>query len=129
MDRKELISKYGTIVAAARALGMPRQTIESRLKKKQPVNLPPAKVGRGLVEFRSTHDKSFIVPQKIKAGLQKLGEGWEYEMAFAKIAGVSLGDLSAFRSLFDEHIVIVDRTKRAWAGTKAFAEKMREMVQ
>lgn len=85
--------------------------------------------GKSLEDFRAAHDKSYIVPGKVRAALKALGDGWEYEMAFAKLAGVSLGDLSAFRAMFEDHIVVVERTKRAWAGSKALAAKMREMTR
>ena len=126
MTEQEAVKKYGTITAAAKALGIAQSTLSDRLKRaSQPKG---DATGRSLSEFRATHDKSFIVPKKIRDGLAKLGEGWEYEMNFAKIAGISLSDLAAFRSLFEEHMVVVDRTRRAWAGTKATAAKMRAMV-
>ena len=126
MTEQEAVKKYGTITAAAKALGIAQSTLSDRLKRaSQPKG---DATGRSLSEFRATHDKSYIVPKKIRDGLAKLGEGWEYEMNFAKIAGISLSDLAAFRSLFEEHLVVVDRTRRAWAGTKATAAKMRAMV-
>ena len=126
MTEQEAVKKYGTITAAAKALGIAQSTLSDRLKRAaQPKG---DATGRSLSEFRATHDKSYIVPKKIRDGLAKLGEGWEYEMNFAKIAGISLSDLAAFRSLFEEHMVVVDRTRRAWAGTKATAAKMRAMV-
>ena len=126
MTEQEAVKKYGTITAAAKALGIAQSTLSDRLKRaSQPKG---DATGRSLSEFRATHDKSYIVPKKIRDGLAKLGEGWEYEMNFAKIAGISLSDLAAFRSLFEEHMVVVDRTRRAWAGTKATAAKMRAMV-
>lgn len=126
MTEQEAVKKYGTITAAAKALGIAQSTLSDRLKRaSQPKG---DATGRSLSEFRATHDKSYIVPKKIRDGLAKLGEGWEYEMNFAKLAGISLSDLAAFRSLFEEHLVVVDRTRRAWAGTKATAAKMRAMV-
>lgn len=89
----------------------------------------PAKSGRSIGEFRSAHDKSFIVPKKIRDGLKQLGDGWAYEGEFLKIAGLSTTDLANFREEFlDDHTVMVDRTKRVWCGTKSFAEKIREMT-
>lgn len=86
------------------------------------------KAGKSIADFRAAHDKSFIVPQKIKVGLKALGAGWAYEVEFLKLAGLSTTDLANHRDLFSEHIVLVDRTKRVWAGTKETASKLREMA-
>lgn len=84
--------------------------------------------GKTLADFRAAHDKSYIIPQRIKEGLKKLGDGWEYEAAFMKIAGLSTTDLANYREGFTDHIVLVERTKRVWCGTKALADKLRAMV-
>lgn len=85
-----------------------------------------------LDDFRAVHDKAFVVPNKIKAGLEALGKyGWEYEAEFIKICGVSVVDIGRFRDEFEDFYVIVggERTgKRVWAGSKVLAEKMRGMV-
>lgn len=86
------------------------------------------KAGKSLAEFRASHDKSFIVPQKIKEGLKKLGGGWEYELGFLRLAGLSTTDLANYREEFEEYVVLVDRTKRVWCGSKELAVKLREMV-
>jgi len=66
----------------------------------------PGKGGRTLAEFRQQYDKSTIVPGRVKAVLKQLGTGgWEYEVQFAKIAQVSLADLSVFRDQFSAHVV------------------------
>jgi hypothetical protein len=89
--------------------------------------------GKSLEEFRQAHDKNYIVPRKIKEALAKLGESWEYEVDFMKLAGVSTTDLVNFREQFEEHIVTVkvngsSHRKNVWAGTVAFAAKLREMT-
>lgn len=83
--------------------------------------------GKNLADFRRAHDKSFIVPQKIKAGLDSLGAAWEYEIDFAKRCGVSTADMAAYRSQFEPFWLIADRSanKKAWAGTKGFADRLR----
>lgn len=90
---------------------------------------------KSLADFKAAHDKSFIVPAKIKAGLEKLGaDGWEYEIEFAKLAGVANHEISRFREQFADFIVLVKSSKssgyekKVWAGSKALAAKMREMV-
>jgi hypothetical protein len=87
--------------------------------------------GKTLEDFRIAHDKNYIVPKKIKDALAKLGESWEYEIDFMKIAGISTTDLVNFREQFESHIVAVksngSHRKNVWAGTVAFAAKLREM--
>lgn len=89
-------------------------------------------VGKGVDEFRSLYDKSYIVPKKVRAALERLGDGWLRELDFAKLAGVSPNDLAAHRAEFEEdHVVMLngaDRGKRAWAGSKKIAHKLREML-
>lgn len=91
-----------------------------------------ASKSKSLADFKSAHDKSFIVPAKIKAGLDKLGsDGWEYELDFCKAALVSPNDIAKFREQFSEQVVLVKqdgRERRVWAGSKALATKMREML-
>lgn len=90
----------------------------------------PIKRGKSLHDFRSEFDKSFIVPQRIKAALKEIGaSGWEYEKQFAEIAGVSLADMGNFRDEFADYIVDIRRvSKRAWAGSVGTAKAMREML-
>lgn len=87
--------------------------------------------GKTLSDFRAVHDKSYVIPQAIKAGLAKLGDGWDYEPEFIKLCGVSVLDFARFRDEFADHYVTVGgskSSKRAWAGTKATAAKMRDMI-
>lgn len=85
-----------------------------------------------LASFRATYDKNVVVPARIKAGLEKLGkDGWEFEVDFIKMCGVSTTDFAKFRDQFADffvHITNGNHTRRVWAGTKATAHKMREMV-
>lgn len=137
-DAKALVKKHGSRAAAARAAGMSPRTFDRRLagivvthpEKAKHSSQPPLgpKVGRSLADFRAAHDKNFIVPAKIKAALKALGDGWEYEAQFIRLAGVSQSDMGNFREQFSEYIVIVDRTKRVWAGSKATAARLRDMV-
>jgi hypothetical protein len=93
---------------------------------------PKPTAGKDLAAFRAAHDKSFIIPQKIRLGLGALGDGWEYEADFIKRCGVCNADFGAFRDEFAEFFVETRATgktpKRVWAGTKAFATKLRETV-
>lgn len=134
-----LVKKHGgNARAAAKAAGVARSTFQEWVKKAKSgkdIATAPAsehtskKVGRSLSDFRSAYDKDFIIPTKIKDGLKTLAGGWEYEVTFAKIAGVSLSDLAAYRDQFAAYVVVVKRDgKRAWAGSASMAKAMREMV-
>ena len=124
---KAAVKKHGSIRAAAKAAGIPYASFHDVLHKDE--RSPGQKAGRSLQEFKATHDKAYIVPARIKEALKQLGHGWEYEVQFAKIAGVSLADLGNFRDAFADHIVVVRRDgKRAWAGTPVSAARMRQMV-
>ena len=87
-------------------------------------------MGRSLDEFRAAHDKGYIVPQKIREALEKLGETWVYESEFLKLAGLSTTDLATYREEFADFVVIADRSskRRVWCGTLEFAANLREMV-
>lgn len=126
--KQDLIKQYGSISAAARAMGnIPRATLMNRLKRGAPLEVKAK--GKSLEEFRQTHDKGFIVPQRVRAALETLGDSWLYESEFAKLANVSSSDLAVFRDRFADFIVVVRRDgKRVWAGTKALAKKLRGMV-
>jgi hypothetical protein len=88
---------------------------------------------RGLDDFRKAYDKSLIVPSKIKAGLADLGNAWESEAEFIRRCGVSQSEFGRYREPFlADHAVEVrgrgSRDVRVWAGTKAFATKLRASV-
>lgn len=86
--------------------------------------------GKSLADFRAAHDKSFIVPKKIKEALEHLADGWEYEAQFIKLAGISQADCSVYREQFADFLVVVGgkTQKRVWCGTKKLATQLREMV-
>ena len=134
------IREHGGLRPAARALGVDNGWL-CRIAKRAagPLTGPDTVSGtiaakpkgvKTLTDFRQAYDKDTIVPAKIKEGLAALGaDGWEYEVEFAKLCGVSLYDMGRVRERFADHIVSIGRnTKRAWAGSKALAAKMREMV-
>lgn len=94
---------------------------------------PTASKGKTIEEFRSAHDKNYIIPKRIKEALAKLGDGWEYEVEFMKLAGLSTSDLVTFRDQFEAYIVPVkvngtSHRKNVWAGTPAFAAKLRDLT-
>ena len=87
--------------------------------------------GKTIADFRAAHDKSFIVPKKIEMAIKALGnEGWEYEVTFLKLAGLSTTDLAMYRENFEDYVVVVNgkNPKRLWAGSIQLAKKMRELL-
>jgi hypothetical protein len=134
-DAEALVKKHGSVTKAARAAGMARSSFRRRLSgdaTQAPVAraaAAPNKAGKSIADFRATYDKDFIIPQRIRAGIKALGAAWEYEVAFAKMAGVSLNDLGNYREQFADYVVTLKRDgKRAWAGTASMAKAMRGMV-
>jgi hypothetical protein len=129
------LAKHGTLSAAARSLGIARSTLEGRLKHPAPkpsASLPVTKpkAGKSLADFRAAHDKDYIVPAKIKSALKELGNGWEYEQDFLRMAKVSTTDLALYRDQFADHWVVVDRSgKRVWAGSRTLIDEMRGMIR
>lgn len=87
---------------------------------------PLSTTGKSLDEFRSLHDKNFIVPKKINDALMKLGSSWLYEVEFLKLASISTTEGATFREQFKDFYVEVGASKkRVWAGTKAYANQLR----
>lgn len=131
-DAIKAVEKHGSKAAAAKALGVPRTTLVGWLAGTKPA--PRAaegapKTGKSLGEFRNLYDKATIVPKRIDAALKALGGGWDYEIGFAKLAGVSMADLGHFRDQYAAHVVQLNRdSRRAWAGSAATAQKMRTML-
>lgn len=84
-------------------------------------------------DFQAKHDKSFIIPKKIEAGLKKLGpKGWLYQADFAKLCEVNnLADFNAYAVKFEKlHCIEIggSKGKRAWAGSKELADRLRKML-
>lgn len=133
-EAKEAVKNYGSQRAAERALGLASGAICRAIKRGVGKDFRPAKTPaagkKTLADFRSAYDKNTIVPARVKEALKALGPGgWEYEVAFAKSAGVSLYDLGRVRDAFAENVVTIGReSKRAWAGSPALAKQMREML-
>lgn len=87
--------------------------------------------GKDIEAFRAAHDKSYIVPKKVKEALAELGDAWEYESDFVRRCALSQTDFAAYRDQFSDFYVELGgrNPKRVWAGTKAFANKLRERMQ
>lgn len=114
----------------------------SKRQKSQPPAKRPSKSvasgasprkGKSLTDFRSLHDKNYLIPKAIEAGLAKLGkDGWEYELEFMKLCGVCSSDFARYRDKFEDFYLTVggrgSQGKRVWAGSKALATRMRSML-
>ena len=118
--------------AVAEELGLSKDAVGRavrRAAKKEAKPAASAGAGRSLDEFKRQYNKDYIVPTKIREALKALGAGWKYEPEFAKDAGVSLADLGNYRSQFADHVVPLKRdSRRVWAGTVAFADKLKGML-
>ena len=127
---RQKVAELGSNRAAAKAIGCDEKLVARRLRQAGSPSEPrPDKIpGFSLEDFRRKHDKNTIIPDKIKTALKKLGHRWMYESDFRSLASVSQQDLSNFRDDFSDHIVLVERTKRVWAGSKTVADELREMV-
>lgn len=85
-----------------------------------------------LSDLRALHDKSVMVPNRIKVGIAKLAalgpENWEYEADFMKIAAVSPIDMRDYRESFKDHWADMPSTngkrdaRRVWFATKKAAD-------
>lgn len=97
----------------------------------KPASNPSAKPrGRGLEAFRENHDRAFIVPKRIRDGLESLGDSWEYEAEFIRRCNVASHEFANYRDLFKDFCIETPSTngargKRVYAGTRTFAAKLR----
>lgn len=94
-------------------------------------NKPTNSTGAKTVEdFRASFDRNYIVPNKIRAALTELGDGWVYEAELLRLAGISTTDLAVFRDQFSDYWLVADRAakKRVWCGTIALAEELRNLI-
>ena len=131
---KEAVDREGSQRKAGVALGLGQSCIWNILKAGPPApGTAPVKAavapGRGLDEFAAVFDVDKQLTDKIARGLAELGEGWEYENDFAAACCIKMKDLVAKRHKFLTHIVSIPRSKKkAWAGTKELAIKMRSIL-
>ena len=87
------------------------------------------RTGRSLAEFKQAYDKDTIIPARIRAALKTLGNGWEYEVQFAKSAGVSLSDLGNYREGFADHWHQIKADgRKVWSGSRAIIAEIRKVV-
>ncbi len=91
-----------------------------------------AGTGRGVEEFRKSFDKSLIIPAKFREALEALGNSWETEGEFVKRLGCSQAEFGQYKEPFAEahsiEVLVKGARKRVWAGTKAYAAKLRGII-
>jgi hypothetical protein len=102
----------------------------SKKKVAAPAAVTAKARGRNLEAFRENHDRAFIVPKRIRDGLESLGDSWEYEAEFIRRCGVATHEFSTYRDLFADFCIETPsvnggRPKRVYAGTRTFAAKLR----
>jgi hypothetical protein len=81
-------------------------------------------VGHGTQEYLMKYD----IPTRIAAGLKKLGDRWIHEPDLVRLCGLNPQQFTPHSKGFKEFIVREpqgERDKRVWAGTKAYAAKLR----
>lgn len=94
-----------------------------------------AKPKKDLSSFRASHDRSVIVPNKIRAALVELEkaegpEAWEYEQEFMRRAKISSTDVGQYRDDFLAYIVQTpgNNGKRVWFAQAKAAKTARETL-
>lgn len=89
---------------------------------------------RTIADFKGAHDPDVIVPRKIRAALEEIAkvgpEHYEYEGDLIKLAGISQGQITKYRSQFEAHMVETPAThgksvKRVYFGNPKVAAKIR----
>lgn len=95
-------------------------------------SVPTVKIaGKTLADFRAAHDKSVIIPTKIKKALEKMAsigwDAWDYEADFLRNANVAAQDCTPYRDKFADHIVETSgkNQKRVWFATAKAAKAAR----
>lgn len=89
--------------------------------------MPTPKPKKDLSSFRAAHDKSVIIPKRIRetfADMKRTGDAYEYEGDFVKRAKLSQVEIGAFRDQFAAHLVQTTgkNSKRVWFHDPKTAE-------
>jgi hypothetical protein len=129
---KKAIAKHGGIQPAAAHFKVSHHVIRRVLAEGGEHSVPskptPRAQRKTLGDFQKSFDKSFIVPERIKAGIGKYLHGgfWEHDQNFRELCRVPANLWHRFREQFDEYQIRVDG-KVVWAEPETI-EKMREMT-
>ena len=95
----------------------------------------PKPQARTAAQFRALHDKTVIVPNKIRAALKKLidvgPEHFAYDEEFRQLCGLQAAELAAYRDQFKRHWFMTagltksSNQKRVWFGDAKVADRLR----
>src|SRR5208282_6094699 len=91
-----------------------------------------------LADLHAAHDKSVMIPNRIRAALAALlasGDDWAYEPDFMALTkpGISSIDISKYRDQFKDYWAEMpstnkSRVARVWFPSKKLADKWKENV-
>lgn len=91
--------------------------------------------GKSFEDFRTIYDRKTNAKKRIDAGLEELGDSWEYIGEFLKRIRLATTQWGLYRVPYLEHLVDAPRTDRhggikvVIAGTKAYAAKLRAQLK
>jgi hypothetical protein len=100
-----------------------------------------AKQKKDISSFRAMHDKSVIIPARIRTAFATMiktdgSEAWEYEGDLSRLAGVGPPDFRDYKELFKDHMVETPPTngrksaRVVWfADPKVAARVRKDMAQ
>jgi hypothetical protein len=99
----------------------------------------PEKKPKTMADLRAAHDRTVIVPNRIRealAALKASGDVWTYEADFQALMKppIANGDISRYRDGFADFWAELPstggkiRAKRVWFATKAAADQWKETV-
>jgi len=96
------------------------------------------KPGKTIADLRAVHDKSVLIPNRIREALEALaarGDEWAYEQEFMALVkpGISSPDISKYRDQFVDFWAELPGSKssrscRAWFASKKLANKWKELA-
>jgi hypothetical protein len=91
----------------------------------------PATAALSMEDLDKQYNMNVIVPTRIRAALEKLGDNAMTALNFQRAANVTTMQLIQFGEEFEAHQVVVrehGKPKTLWCGTEAFARKVRERL-
>ena len=101
---------------------------------KSEVKVSDAKAIKGamsLAELDSRFNPNVIIPNRIQAALDQLGENAMENKDFKVLSGLGDKQLSDYAERFSDYTIeqrLNGRQTRIWCGTKAFAKSARERL-
>lgn len=84
-----------------------------------------------LDDLDTRYNPNVIIPAKIKAALEKLGDSAMLADDFRKLAEVGIAQLAQYATQFEDFQIVVRdnaKPKTLWCGTAKFAAKAKERL-